>query len=213
MKARKSIRTVSSKLCQRFWVNLWRKQIYYNILHLQIIHEVTDNPTVFSTEIRMRLFLLLNKQEFMITTTITGSLSAVISVRSWVTEYLSKNKCHEGSSTLKLHVSFLIIRLLPYLLISIFSIFFPALSLYTVPCMCSSAVHEEVDARTISNKGACTCKSTLCSWTYWVRNWEHEKMHNQWAPKPIILHIQKKHLLSLFYTLYFLWKPSEIYPP
>lgn len=55
---------------------------------------------------------------------------------------------------------------------------FPALSLYTVPWMCSSAVHE-VDVRTISNKGTCTCKPTICSWMCWVRNWEHKKMQNQ----------------------------------
>lgn len=179
MEARKNIRTGSSKLCQPFWVNLWRKQTYHDMLHLWIMHEVMGNSTVFSTEISMRLFLLLNKQELMITPNIAGSLSAVISMRSWVTEYLSMNKCYEGSPTLKLHSSFLIIRLLPHLLISVFSIFFPALCLHTVPCMCSAAVHEEMDVRTISNKGTCTCKSTICSWTYCVRNWEHEKINAQ----------------------------------
>lgn len=122
--ARNNIGTVSSKLCQPFWVNLWRKQTYCDVLHLQVMHEVTDNSTVFSTQIRMRLFLLLNKQELMITSNITGSISAVISMRSWVTEYLSMNKCYESLPTLNLHSSFLIMRLLPHLLISIFSIFF-----------------------------------------------------------------------------------------
>lgn len=122
--ARKNIRTVSGKLYQRFWVNLWRKQTYRDVLHLQIMHEVMDNSTVFATEIRMRLFLLLNKQELMITSDITGNIPAIISMSSWVTEYLSMNKCYESSPTLKLHGSFLIIRLLPHLLISIFSIFF-----------------------------------------------------------------------------------------
>lgn len=163
----------------------------------------------------MRWFLLLNKQEFMITSNITGSLSAVISVRSWVTEYLSMNKCYEGSPTLKLQGSFLIIRLLPYLLISIFSIFFPALNIYTVPCVCSSAVHEEVDLRTVSNKGTCACKSTICSWTYCGRNWEHEKMHNQSSnTKPIIFHIQKipcfEPVLNLIFLVEAIWDLSSI---
>lgn len=150
--ARKNIRTVSSQLCQPFWVNLWRKETYCDMLHLWIMHEVMDNSTVFSTEIRPRLFLLLNKQELMITSNVTGTLSAVISMSNWLTEYLSMNKCYEGSPTLKLHNSFLIIELLSHLLIFVSSIFFPALCLYTVPYVCSSAVHEEVDVRTISNK-------------------------------------------------------------
>lgn len=45
------------------------------MLYLQIMHEVMDNSTVFFTAIRMRLFLLLNKQELMITSNIAGSLS------------------------------------------------------------------------------------------------------------------------------------------
>lgn len=135
-------------------------------------------------------------------------------MRSWVTEYLSMNKCYEGSPSLKLHSSFLIIRLLPHLLMSIFFIFLPALCLYAVPRVCSSAVHEE-DVRIISNKGIHTCKSTICSWTYCVRNWEHEKMHNQLSnTKAIILHIQKRPsfepILNLIFLVEAIWDLSSI---
>lgn len=137
MEARKNIRIVSSKLCQPFWVSISLKKrlivicyTYGSCMRLGII------PQCFLLKSGWDCFLLLNKQELMITSNITGSLSAVISMKGWVTEYLSMNKYYEGSPTLKRHGSFLIIRLLSHLLISIFSIFFPcSMPLYCPVCV------------------------------------------------------------------------------
>lgn len=77
-------------------------------------------PQWFLLRVRVILFLLLNKQKI-ITYNTVESPSAVISMMSWVTEYLSMKKYHEGSPTLTVHSCFLTIRLLPcHLLVSIF---------------------------------------------------------------------------------------------
>lgn len=52
------------------------------MLHLQIVHEAMDASTVLSAEIRIILFLFLNKQELMVTSDIVESPSAVISMMS-----------------------------------------------------------------------------------------------------------------------------------
>lgn len=104
-------------------------------------------PQWFLLRVSVILFLLLKKQKI-ITYNTVESPSAVISMMSWVTEYLSMKKYHEGSPTLKIHSCSLTIRLLPcHLLVSIFIFhllctFTSAHSPLSPPHMCSWPVHE-----------------------------------------------------------------------
>lgn len=168
------------------------------MLYLQIMPEAMDTSIVISAEIRVILFLLLNKQK-LITYDMVESPSAVISMTSWVTEYLSMNKYYEGSPTLKIHsCSLIIIRLLPHHLL-IFPIFFLLYTFRSVPAppppyvcapqLCRNKLMWGLSA--LKEHGLAS-KSTICLRMYCMKNWEHEKMHKHLNnTKPTILHTQK----------------------
>lgn len=173
-------------------------------------------PQWFLLRVRVILFLLLNKQKI-ITYNTVESPSAVISMMSWVTEYLSMKKYHEGSPTLKVHSCSLTIRLLPcHLLVSIF--IFHLLCTFTSAHTSLPTTYVLLTCTWMSMWGVIELKESFCESTislcmYCIKSWDHEKMYKHLNnTEPIIFHTQKSPSYEPVLCDMLLWKPSEIYP-